>query len=99
MLSPAGMHVRICPQASARAGDEPTEARSIHFVLSEDHDVGGMIMITDLAQTLVITIVTFAILELQPLFKWPNGPNRQYLACANPVMNAIGRKTTPASIT
>jgi hypothetical protein len=69
LLSPAGMHVRICPQASARAGDEPTEARSIHFVLSEDHDVGGMIMITDLAQTLVITIVTFAILELQPLFK------------------------------
>ena len=37
--------------------------------LVEDHDVGGMIMITDLAQTLVITIVTFAILELQPLFK------------------------------
>jgi hypothetical protein len=49
--------------------------RSIRFVLSlffggglvEDHDVGGMI--PDLAQTLVITLVTFAILELQPLFK------------------------------
>jgi hypothetical protein len=51
--------------------------QSMHFVLSlffggglfEDHDVGGMIMIPDLAQTLVITLVTFAILELQPLFK------------------------------
>ena len=35
--------------------------------LVEDHDVGGMI--PDLVQTLVITLVTFAILELQPLFK------------------------------
>jgi hypothetical protein len=49
--------------------------RSIRFVLSlffggvlvEDHDVGGMI--PDLAQTLVITLITFAILESQPLFK------------------------------
>ncbi len=78
--------------------------RSIRFVLRlflggglvEDHDAGGMI--PDLVQTLVITLVTFAILELQPLFKYPNGPNRQYLACPNPVLNAIGQKTTPASI-
>ena len=42
--------------------------------LVEDHDVGGMI--PDLVQTLVITLVTFAILELQPWFKKPNGPNR-----------------------
>ena len=49
--------------------------QSIRFVLSlffggglvEDHDVGGMI--PDLAQTLVITLISFAILESQPLFK------------------------------
>jgi hypothetical protein len=33
-------------------------------------------ILPDLAQTLDIMLVTFAILELQSLFKEPNGPNR-----------------------
>ena len=50
LLSPAGMHVRICPPASAHACDEPAEAFVSCWVfifwggLVEDHDVGGTII-------------------------------------------------------